>query len=220
MSLFYSFFGFLVAIAILVAVHEFGHFWVARKLGVKVLRFSVGFGKPLWKKVAGKDQTEYVIAAIPLGGYVKMLGDGGDDPIDPSEAHRAFDKQPIWKRSLIVVAGPGINFLFAIILFMILGMQMEKGVTPIFGQFSDTSAVAQVGVKQGDKLLEIDGRVVKHFRERDLYLLNKVLKGESVNIKVDGELGVRSFDLNTTDIPIYKIDPSAVIALVDAGDLF
>ena len=115
MGFIYSVFGFLIAIAILVAVHEFGHFWVARKLGVKVLRFSVGFGKPLWKKVAGEDQIEYVIGAIPLGGYVKMLGEGGDEAVDPSERHRTFDSQPIWKRSLIVVAGPAINFLFAIV---------------------------------------------------------------------------------------------------------
>lgn len=211
MSFLYSVFGFLVAIAILVAVHEFGHFWVARKLGVKVLRFSVGFGKPLWKKVAGKDQTEYVIAAIPLGGYVKMLGEGDDTPIDPAEAHRAFDNQPIWKRSLIVAAGPAINFLFAIILFMVLGMESEERIVPIFGQFSATSAVAMAGVVPGDKLLEIDGRAVKHFAERDLYLLNKVLKSAPINIKVDGVSGIRSFALDTSDIPIYKIDPAAVM---------
>jgi len=211
MSLLYSVFGFLVAIAILVAVHEFGHFWVARKLGVKVLRFSVGFGKPLWKKVAGKDQVEYVIAAIPLGGYVKMLGDGDDTPIDPAEAHRAFDKQPVWKRSLIVVAGPGINFLFAIILFMVLGMQTEQRVVPVFGQFSEASAVAQAGVIPGDTLLEIDGRPVKHFLQRDLYILDKVLKSQPISIKVDGVNGVRSYELETTGVPIYKIDSGAVM---------
>jgi len=211
MSFLYSVFGFLVAIAVLVAVHEFGHFWVARKLGVKVLRFSVGFGKPLWKKTAGKDQVEYVIAAIPLGGYVKMLGDGDNKPIDPAEAHRAFDKQPIWKRSLIVAAGPGINFLFAVILFMILGMESEERVIPVFGQFSETSAVAQAGVVSGDKLLEIDGREVKHFLERDLYILNKVLKSDPIRIKVNGVGGIRSFDLDTSDIPIYKIDPASVM---------
>jgi len=113
MGFLYSVVGFILAIGILVTVHEFGHYWVARKLGVKVLRFSVGFGKPLWKKVAGPDRTEYVLAAIPLGGYVKMLGENDPDaPIAADEKHRAFDNQPIWKRSLIVAAGPGINFLF------------------------------------------------------------------------------------------------------------
>ena len=211
MSFFYSVFGFLIAIAILVAVHEFGHFWVARKLGVKVLRFSVGFGKPLWKKVAGEDQTEYVIAAIPLGGYVKMLGDGGDEPIDPSERHRAFDKQPIWKRSLIVAAGPGINFLFAIILFMFLGLGSEEHVVPIFGEFSETSTVAQAGVIPGDTLLEIDGRPVKHMYERDLYVFNQVLKGDSIEIKVSGQKGERLLELQTDDIPIYNINPVSMM---------
>ena len=211
MSFIYSLLGFIVAIAVLVAVHEFGHFWVARKLGVKVLRFSVGFGKPLWKKVAGEDQIEYVVGAIPLGGYVKMLGEGDDTPIAPSEAHRAFDRQPIWKRSLIVVAGPAINFLFAIILFMLLGLGTEKHVVPIFGDFSDTSLVAQAGIVPGDKLLEIDGREVKHFLERDLYVLNQVLKKQPISIKVDGQDGIRSMVLETKQIPIYNIDPAVVM---------
>ena len=211
MSFIYSLLGFIVAIAVLVAVHEFGHFWVARKLGVKVLRFSVGFGKPLWRKVAGEDQIEYVIGAIPLGGYVKMLGEGDGTPIAPSEVHRAFDRQPIWKRSLIVVAGPAINFLFAIILFMLLGLGTEKHVVPIFGDFSDTSLVAQAGIVPGDKLLEIDGREVKHFLERDLYVLNQVLKKQPISIKVDGQDGIRSMVLETKQIPIYNIDPAVVM---------
>ena len=195
----------------LVTVHEFGHFWVARKLGVKVLRFSVGFGKPIWRKVAGKDQVEYILAAIPLGGYVKMLGEGDDTPIDPSEAHRAIDRQPIWKRSLIVVAGPAINFLFAIILFVFVGMQSEDHVVPVFGDFSETSVVAQASVLPGDTLLEVDGRKVKHMYQRDLYIFNKVLKEESIEIKIDGAQGKRTVNLDTTDIPVYNISPSLVV---------
>jgi regulator of sigma E protease len=101
--------AFIVAIAILVTIHEFGHYWVARKMGVKVLRFSIGFGKPLWSRVAGKDQTEYIIAAIPLGGYVKML-DEREAPVEEHEQHRAFNRQSVWKRIAIVVAGPLFNF--------------------------------------------------------------------------------------------------------------
>ena len=119
MSLIYSLFGFILAIGVLVAVHEFGHFWVARKLGVKVLRFSIGFGKPIWSKVGKVDQTEYVIASIPLGGYVKMLGEGSQEGVvSEQDFQRAFDQQSILKRTAIVAAGPGINFLFAIVLFM------------------------------------------------------------------------------------------------------
>jgi len=217
MGFLYSVLGFFLAIGVLVAVHEFGHFWVARKLGVKVLRFSIGFGKPLWKKVAGKDQTEYVIAAIPLGGYVKMLGEGDDpDSIMPGELHRAFDRQPIWKRALIVLAGPGINFLFAIVLFMVLGMSTQQGVKPIFGNLSAESAIAQVGVQPGDTLLAVDGRQANYMMHHDLYIFNQVLKGEDIAITVRAadELpqNQRTIVLNTSDVPIYNINPSSLMS--------
>lgn len=105
--------SFIVALGILVAVHEFGHFWVARRCGVKVEKFSIGFGKSIWSKV-GKDGTEYSISMIPLGGYVKMV-DSRVDEVPEHEKHLAFDKKPLWKRTSIVAAGPPIfNFLFAI----------------------------------------------------------------------------------------------------------
>ena len=103
LGLLYSIAAFIVAIGVLVTVHEFGHFWVARKLGVKVLRFSVGFGKPLWMRKAGPDQTEYVIASLPLGGYVKML-DEREAEVDPSELERAFNRKSVWRRIAIVAA--------------------------------------------------------------------------------------------------------------------
>ena len=212
MSFFYSVFGFLIAIAVLVAVHEFGHFWVARKLGVKVLRYSVGFGKPLWKKVAGEDQIEYVIAAIPLGGYVKMLGEGSGEPIAEHEKHRAFDNQPVWKRSLIVAAGPGINFLFAIILFMLLGMMSERQLIPVFGEFSQKSAVAQAGVLPGDTLLAIDGKPVRHLLERDLYVFNQVLRKEPLELLIKSANGSeRIAVVETAEIPVYNINPATLM---------
>jgi len=212
MSFFYSVFGFLIAIAVLVAVHEFGHFWVARKLGVKVLRYSVGFGKPLWKKVAGEDQIEYVIAAIPLGGYVKMLGEGSGEPIAEHEKHRAFDNQPVWKRSLIVAAGPGINFLFAIILFMLLGMMSERQLIPVFGEFSQKSAVAQAGVLPGDTLLAIDGKPVRHLLERDLYVFNQVLRKEPLELLIKSANGnERIAVVETAEIPVYNINPATLM---------
>jgi len=212
MSFLYSVFGFLVAIAILVAVHEFGHFWVARRLGVKVLRFSVGFGKPIWKKVAGEDQIEYVIGAIPLGGYVKMLGQGdasaleGDqDYVSPDEAHRAFDNQPIWKRSLIVLAGPAINFLFAAILFMFLGFGSEKNIVPEFGQLSPTSALAKAGVSPGDTLLAIDGKPTRYLYEHDLYVFNQVLKRADLSLQIESDGAIRTIGVPTNEQPIYNI---------------
>ena len=210
MGFLYSVIGFLIAIGVLVAVHEFGHFWVARKLGVKVLRYSIGFGKPLWTKTAGEDQIEYVIAAIPLGGYVKMLGEGDPNtPVQPHEAHRAFDNQPIWKRSLIVAAGPGINFLFAILLFLMLGMMSKEGLNPTVGEVPPTSIAAIAGMQSGDQILNIDGRKVEHFGQQDLHVFNQVLRGKSIEVEVrkaNSETSVLTLDV--ADLPIYRISPS------------
>lgn len=210
MGFLYSVVGFIIAIGVLVAVHEFGHFWVARKLGVKVLRYSIGFGKPLWTKVAGEDKIEYVIAAIPLGGYVKMLGEGDPNtPVQPHEAHRAFDNQPIWKRTLIVAAGPGINFLFAILLFFILGMMSKEGITPTIGDVPIESVAAKAGIEAGDTLLEVDGRVVEHFGQQDLYVFNQVLRGKSIDLVVrNKDNQTNSLTLDVSDLPIYNISPS------------
>ena len=210
MTFLYSVVGFLIAIGVLVAVHEFGHFWVARKLGVKVLRFSIGFGKPLWKKVAGDDQVEYVIAAIPLGGYVKMLGEGSQsEPVDPAEVHRAFDRQPIWKRTLIVAAGPGINFLFAILLFMLVGLMSKESLVPVLGEVPEDSLVAQVGVQSGDQLLTIDGKSFEFFGQHDLYIFNQVLRARDMQLEVRSTSGAtRSVRLEVADLPVYNISPT------------
>jgi regulator of sigma E protease len=105
---------FIVAVSVLVTVHEFGHYWVARRLGFKVLRFSVGFGKPLFSRVAGPDRTEYVIASIPLGGYVKMI-DEREGPVPSEDLPRSFTRKPPWQRILVLLAGPACNILFAIV---------------------------------------------------------------------------------------------------------
>ncbi len=112
--------AFLFAVGLLVTVHEFGHYWVARRLGFKVLRFSVGFGKALWQRtVAAPTRTEYVLAAIPLGGYVKLL-DEREGPVEPPELHRAFNRRPHWQRILVLLAGPAFNIVFAILLLRVL----------------------------------------------------------------------------------------------------
>lgn len=212
MTFIYSVLGFLLAIGVLVAVHEFGHFWVARKLGVKVLRYSIGFGKPLWKKTAGEDQIEYVIAAIPLGGYVKMLGEGSAaDPVDPAESHRAFNNQPIWKRTLIVAAGPGINFLFAVVLFWILGMMDKQALVPVLGPLPEQSAMAQEGAAAGATLLSIDGKELQFFGEHDLYIFNQVLRGKDIEVEFQQPgMELQHVVLPVSNIPIYDINPSIV----------
>src|SRR5476651_2340549 len=114
--------AFLVALGILVAVHEFGHYWVAKKLGFKVLRFSIGFGRPLLlRKGPAPDHTEYCVSEIPLGGYVKLL-DEREGEVDPRELHRSFTRRPVLHRIAVLLAGPTMNLLFAVLLYSILAM--------------------------------------------------------------------------------------------------
>lgn len=147
--------SFIVAIIVLVTVHEFGHFWVARKLGVKVLRFSVGFGKPLlrWHDHAG---CEYVIAAIPIGGYVKML-DEREEAVPEAELPFSFNRQPVWKRALIVVAGPVANLLLAILTFWALFIGSQEGIAPIVGRVEASSMAERSGLQPGQEIVSVDG---------------------------------------------------------------
>lgn len=147
---------FILAIIILVGIHEFGHFWVARQLGVKVLRFSIGFGKPLWRWRGKMDQTEYVIAAIPLGGYVKML-DEREEAVPANEAGRAFNRQSLKVRSAIVAAGPLFNFIFAIFAFSMVFMLGETGLKPLVGEVQPNSLAAQANITKGDEIIAVNG---------------------------------------------------------------
>jgi regulator of sigma E protease len=139
-----SLIAFIVALGILVSVHEFGHFWVARRLGVKVLKFAIGFGKPLWRYQAHPDATEYVIAALPLGGYVKML-DEREGEVPPHDRHRAFNVQTVWKRIAIVAAGPVFNLLLAIILYAGVFVIGIPGLKPVVGEVRPDSYAALAG---------------------------------------------------------------------------
>lgn len=194
----YSIFGFLIAIGILVVVHEFGHFWVARRLGVKVLRFSVGFGKPLWVRRAGADGTEYALSALPLGGYVKML-DETEGEVAAHERHRAFNRQHVAKRMAIVLAGPGFNFLFAILAYALLFMIGVEGLKPVVGKVADDSPAQVAGFRAGDTLLTIDGKEVRSWDQHRLYLYQKALDREQVRFEVrdpDGYVHTRELDFS------------------------
>lgn len=196
----------------LVAVHEFGHFWVARKLGVKVLTFSIGFGKPIWSWRGKVDNTEYMIARIPLGGYVKMLGQGESvDPIHRDESHRAFDNQSVWKRGAIVAAGPGINFLFAAMLFMGLGWINTQQLVPQFGVVPQESILGKAGIQAGDELLSVNGKPVEYFAQFDLYIFNQVLKREPVVLELLSDGRQQSVEIQTQEIPIYRISPTGLM---------
>ena len=141
MSLLFTILSFIVALGVLITFHELGHYFVARWSGVKVLRFSIGFGQPLFKKRLGKDQTEWVIAALPLGGYVKML-DEHEGEVLPQELPRAFNRQPVIKRFAIVAAGPLANFLLAILLYWLLFISGVSGLKPILGPIKPSTPAA------------------------------------------------------------------------------
>jgi regulator of sigma E protease len=208
-SIIYSIAGFIVAIGILVAVHEFGHFWVARKLGIKVLRFSIGFGKAIWSRTAA-DGTVYAVAAIPLGGYVKML-DEGEGEVAVEEQHLAFNRQPLWKRTLVVLAGPMFNFFFAIFAYAMVNLSGVEGITPVVDKVVDGSVAEQAGFKKGDVLLSIDGRKLDNWQDQRLYLFSKALGRSTVVYDVEtgaGERLTRSLDLSK--VPMDRIDAGLV----------
>jgi regulator of sigma E protease len=180
--------AFVAAIGILVTVHEFGHFWVARRLGVKVLRFSIGFGKPLWMKTFGPDKTELVVAAIPLGGYVKMLDEREGD-VSEEEKHRAFNRQSIRTRVAVVVAGPLFNFLFAIFAYWMMFVAGVPGLRPIVGDVVPASFAAEAGFVSGDEILSVRGRPTPTWESTVMALLDAGLSEQlvfDVNVRDSG----------------------------------
>ena len=200
--------AFVVALGILIAVHEFGHFWVARRLGVKVLRFSIGFGKPLWSRRVGEDRMELAIGAFPLGGYVKML-DETEGEVPPQELHRAFNRQKVWKRMAIVVAGPLFNFLFAILAYWAVYMIGVDGIKPVVGKVTESSIAQQAGFRAGDTILSIDGKEVQSWDQRRLYLFQRALDRARVNVEVrDAQGKVESRQLDLSNLPVQEVNAS------------
>lgn len=157
MSAMISLLSFILALGVLVTVHEFGHFWVARRCGVKVLQFSVGFGKPLFRFKRQNDDTDYIIAAIPLGGYVKML-DENNAVVREADKGKAFNNQSLLKRVLIVLAGPLANFIFAFVMFWLILMLGEEGLKPVVGELNPKGLAVHAGVEVGDEIIEVNGR--------------------------------------------------------------
>ncbi len=170
----------LVSLGVLVTFHEFGHYWVARRCGVRVLRFSVGFGKPLWTRV-GKDGTEYVIAAIPLGGYVKMLDEREGD-VASSDAPQAFNRQSVWRRIAIVIAGPIANLLLCVALLWGMFVIGRPDFAPVVGHVQGLAASA--GLQRGDTLLAIGERPTPTWSEVQLALIPAALDRADVALRV------------------------------------
>ncbi len=175
--------SFLVTLGILIIIHELGHYGVARLCNVKVLRFSVGFGKPLWTYAGGPDRTEWVIAAFPLGGYVKML-DEREGPVDPGETDRAFNRQPVWRRFAIVLAGPVANFLLAIVLYWALFMHGVPGIKPVLGPVAQNTPAAVAGFSTGDTITGIGDERVATWQDARWLLLQRAVQKDRVLVTV------------------------------------
>ena len=183
-----SILAFILALGLLVAVHEYGHFWVARKLGVKVLRFCLGFGKPLWSKTVGPDQVEYAIAAIPLGGYVKLL-DEREGPVAESEKHRAFNNQTTGVRIAILAAGPLFNFIFAIAAYWLMFVTGVTTLKPVIGAVESGSLAAEAGVLAGDEIVSVDGKDTASMMAAQLGILDTLVANGRIPMTVRGEDG-------------------------------
>jgi regulator of sigma E protease len=181
--------AFVIAIGILVTVHEFGHFWVARRLGFKVLRFSLGFGRPLLTRVSrDADRVEYVLSAVPLGGYVRLL-DERDGPVPPGEEHRAFNRRPPLARIAVLLAGPGANFLFAIFAYWILFMQGVPGLKPLIGDVAPDSYAAHADLRPLDTITAVAGEATATQEAAVLAILDGVVGEGAVPVEVRDEQG-------------------------------
>lgn len=182
LSFLWSVGSFVLAIGVLVAFHEFGHFWVARRLGIRVLRFSIGFGRPLWRRV-GRDGVEYVIAALPLGGYVKML-DEREGEVTAADLPRAFNRQPVWSRIAVVAAGPAANFLLAVALYWLVFVLGSPGLKPVLDEPAPESRAAAAGLHRGDEILAINESPVPTFQVLRGELIERALDSESLELEV------------------------------------
>ncbi len=179
--------AFIVAIGILVSVHEYGHFWMARKVGIRVLRFAVGFGKPIWKRTSQKDGVEYVIGSIPLGGYVKML-DEREGTVAPEAAPFSYNRAPPWKRILTLLAGPFANLIFAVLAYWLLLMIGIPGFKPVVGDVTPDSIAARSGLRSDDLIIQVQHREVTTLEGVLMGLMDNMAAG-TVQMQVRADMG-------------------------------
>ena len=206
MTLLHTLVAFIVALGVLIVVHEYGHYLVARLCGVKVLRFSVGFGRPLllWRR--GADRTEWVVAAVPFGGYVKML-DEREGPVEPQEAHRAFNRQGVGRRFLIVLAGPVFNFIFAILLYAGLYMYGLPEARPVIAEPPQSSIAAAAGMHAGDTVRSVGGEPVSTWQDVRWRILQAALQREALKLEfVDSKGNLRQGDIDLRNFPSEDVE--------------
>lgn len=205
--------AFVVAISVLVAVHEFGHFWVARRLGFKVLRFSIGFGRPLAKWTGrDPDRVEYWLSAIPLGGYVKML-DEREGPVPESEQERGFTRRPIPQRVAVLLAGPGFNFLFAVAAYWAVFVAGVPGVKPVIGSVAPDSIAARAGLAADDRIDAVNGRATQTWEQAAVDILDRLLGNGQVSLRVQSADGTQKrVDLDLSGKAAQLTEPDALFS--------
>lgn len=216
MSITYTIISFVIALGILITFHEFGHYLVARWNNVKVLRFCIGFGQPIFRKRWGKDQTEWVIAAIPLGGYVKML-DENEGKVAPEDLPRAFNRQPVTRRFAIVAAGPIANFLLAVVLYWLLFILGVSGMKAVLGPVEPETPAAHAKFEAGETIVSIENETIASWQDARWTLLRYAID-QSASIKIqttnkNGEINWRYLDLSQIDPDKLNENLLAVIGL-------
>lgn len=194
--------AFIVALGVLITFHEYGHYWVARRCDVKILRFSVGFGRAIYKKQFGKDNTEFVIAALPLGGYVKMLDEREGD-VKEEELPRAFNYKPLWQRFAIVLAGPIFNFIFAVFAYWLIFVVGVNGLKPFVGKVEPASISSAAGLKAGQEIVSINGRQTPTWSTVIDHLVNHTVNGKVISLLVVDNDGVeQNIELDLSNVSI------------------
>ncbi|MGB5209719.1 MAG: RIP metalloprotease RseP [Gammaproteobacteria bacterium] len=210
-EIFTSILAFVVAISVLVAVHEYGHFWVARKLGVRVLRFCIGFGKPIWSRTAGRDPVEYAVAAVPLGGYVKLL-DEREGPVPDDQKHRAFNRQSPIRRIAILVAGPLFNFIFAVFAYWLMFITGVSALQPVIGGIEAGSRAEFAELRAGDRIVAVDQRQTPTMMDARIGLLDGLVGDGEARVRVVG------IDGQTRDVLLSVIGNRR--ELTETADIF
>jgi regulator of sigma E protease len=191
--------AFIGAIALLVSFHEYGHYWMARRCGVKVLVFSLGMGPVLYRKRFANSDTEWVLSMVPVGGYVKML-DEREGEVKPDELEQAFNRRPVWQRMAVVAAGPLANFLLAILLYWVLFMHGVEGLKPVLGEVMPGTPAAIALMHQGDTIISINDSAIPTWQELRWELLNFALQKNEVNVAIKNSSGVISDHLLSLNI--------------------
>jgi regulator of sigma E protease len=205
MSIVQTVLAFLLALTVLIFVHEFGHYWVAKKFNVKILKFSIGFGPSIFSRKFGPDQTEWSFSAIPLGGFVRMVDEREKDAvIAPEDLPRAFTRQSLAKRSAIVVAGPLANFILAIALYAVLSFVGISEPVAVLDEGPTNSAAAKGGVLRGDKVVSVDGNTVRSWNDFRLRMLDGAIERRNIDLEV--------LRVGQSSPQVLKVDASGLTA--------